>query len=257
MGFVNSYRYGGAPVIPTPEVGVCTPYPIAVPVTTDLIGYYSCFNSCDSYTDISETTTVSVSGDSVRSTTDLSSSGNAATNLLNTEQAADIIDNGLGDVYWKNNTGSSVRAWSPDVSWRMNTDVKTIMYLCWSDNVALNTTTRIGINNNFQLRFNGGNLSVSNGGNQDSSLAGTSNQWMVISCRTDDNIVLGMDKSYEEVSAIVPSAPTGDFSIWARRMTAEAARWNGRIREIAIFSESLSDSNVDTMTDYMKDKWGL
>ena len=34
------------PVIPTPEAGVCTVYPIAIPVTTDLIHYSSPFNSC-------------------------------------------------------------------------------------------------------------------------------------------------------------------------------------------------------------------
>lgn len=247
----------GASGSTTPEAGVCTPYPTAIPVTSGLVSYTSVFNSCNNFQSFNGTSPITATTDLVRNSADISGSSNPMLNISDSFAAAEYIDNGSGDVYWERYNNTSFRAWSPTPAWRFGADVSTAIILCNADNVTSNTLTRIGFHNDCQFRYVGSNLSVFNGGaNRTSTLTGVNNTWVVLSLRTSSNIVVGQDKVYQNVRTAF-TAPTGDFSVFAATTSATAANWGGRIRDIALYSGSLSDTDTDTMVDYMKAKWGL
>ena len=245
------------PVIPTPEAGVCTVYPIAIPVTTDLIHYSSPFNSCDIKQLNDGTSDITISGNRAAYWEDISGSGNELISndtIPGNARGAVYIDNGSGDVYCEDKS-SPLTDMSPNKSWRINTDVKTIIILARSEDVTNNVNSRIGFHfPNGVVRFNSSLLEYNGAGS--SSLTIGSNTWFVLSVRVDNNVVLGIDKSYEEVTSSTPPVSNTDFTIWKGRSSG-SGRWDGDIRDIAIYSESLSDADLDSMVDYMKNKWNL
>jgi hypothetical protein len=241
----------------TPEAGVCTPYSTAIPVTSGLVSYTSVFNSCNNFQSFNGTSPITATTELVRNSADISGSSNPMVNVSDSVNAANYIDNGSGDVYWERHSGTGFRAWSPTPAWRFGTDVSTAIILCNADDVTSSVLTRIGFHNSCMLRYVGGNLSCLNGGvNRTSTITGVNNTWVVLSLRTSSNIVVGQDKVYENVLTSF-TAPTGDFSVFAAVTSPTAANWDGRIRDIALYSGSLSNTDTDTMVDYMKAKWGL
>jgi hypothetical protein len=252
------FRIGG---IPTPEAGVCTPYPIAIPITTDLIHYSSVFNSCDNFKVNDGTGVITATNDTNSYSNDLSSNSNPIYNdssIPSTTRHALYTDNGGGDVYWRYSaSGGTFTRWTVNTAWRFNSTVKTVMILLKTADVSSNLTTRIGFHYiNFQARINGGKLSIFDGVNRDSaSLTPVNNTWFVWTTRTNNNCVLSLDKTHQSVKATAPNVSNSSFNIWTPN--GINGQWIGDMREIAIYSESLSDADVDTMVDYMKDKWLL
>ena len=253
---------GGAPVIPTPEAGVCTVYPIPIPVTSGLISYVSAFNSCDQFQVNDRSLSISADGDYCSYVDDISGIGNDWRNrssIPSSTRGAIYNDNGGGDVFWSTDIASAKTSWQSDINWRLNSDVKTILILCQADSNALNIAQRMGPHySSFRgyARTNAGKLEFFQDGIMTSSLI-TANTWFVMSIRVNNNVVLGVDKTYEEVSASAPSNTSSDFTLWAVNTNAGSGYWEGKMREIAIYSGNLSDTDTDTMVDYMKDKWGL
>jgi hypothetical protein len=255
MANTGFFKRGGE--IPTPEAGVCTVYPVAIPVSSDILGYYSVFNSCDNFKLNDGTGVITADNDAYAYTNDLSGNSNdlaAIGTVPSSARGAFYQDDGGGNVFWKNfNDDLGVTGFRANPAWRLNTDVKTVIFLVRSS--ALNTSQRLGFHYlNGMLRFtNSRQLQLFGSGNM--TFSASVNTWMVVSCRCDGNVLLGIDKTYEEVLATPPSIANSDFTLWSP--DGVNFSWIGDMREIAIYSESLSDAQMDTMVDYMKDKWGL
>ena len=249
---------GGTVVVPIPEAGVCTPYPIPIPITSGLLSYVSVFNSCDNFKLNDATGAITADGDTCAYNVDISLNNNNAKTLGASGtaiKAPKYVDNGAGDVYWRTENPSAAPNMTINPSWRINTDYKTSIFLVRCSDVTDNVSTRIGLHGaSFILRFSAtGFLEVFNSGISTSSLAGVDNEWFVMSCRTNNDIVLGYDKSYDNIKGSV-STISANFEFWSER---SFFGWLNDMREVAVYSGALSDTDLDTMVDYMKTKWGL
>ena len=256
MSFINSYRFK-----PTDPCLPCVVYPIAIPVTTGLLSHVSMYNICDIFTLNDETLPLrcvlpTPEDSKCAYFKDLSGNGNdvfdfstppSAVRSFRYKTSAGIFGDSLASA----NIRPGFRVVN---SWRWNNQVKTIIFLCQVDNVASGLNTRFQ-QGQFTIRFNSSNLSVSDGAVRNSALAGTSNTWHIVSCRTNNNIVLGLDKSYQNVKATAPTVANVDFQPFSTGNPAN--RFTGKFREMIIFSGSLTDAQVDDISDWLTLKWGL
>lgn len=243
-------------VIPVPQAGVCTVYPIPIPVTSGLIHYSSPFNWCDQYDDLAGTNPISPPFNLWNNSKDISSNMNPQLGGGGGARPMRYFDDGLGDVYWVGGGFSgSIRYSTVDVNWRLNTDVKTVIMLAKADDITSNVNTRLGFHyTGGVMQFNGSRLGLNTAGYMTNVLA-TSGVYHVLSCRTNNNCTMGVDKDYELVSASAPTISNTDFNLWSPN--GANGGWGGDCRDVAIFDRAINDAELDTMVDYMKTKWNL
>jgi hypothetical protein len=243
-----------------PSPGTCTPYSVPIPVTTDLLSYVSPYNSCDQFNTGARTGALSANGDPVGYVDDISGLGNDVSVIgVGSAAAAEYVDNGDGDVYWASTILGSRTLWyyTNSSTWRLNNQVKTIMFLGRKSTYASQSDSSFGyhwINGGWQVRNSGGPISLFADGTQRiSSLSPTVDTWHVFTVRCNDNVVLSLDTSHEQVYATTPNIADVDLSLFG----SGPRFWVGDVRDITAYSSSLSDTDVDTMVAYMKTKWGL
>ena len=240
---------------------ICTPYGTPLPYNTGLLSHCSIYNICDIWTLNDQTLPLSEidppQGNRCAWLADLSGNGNPfvdASSVPNDDRSFTYqTDAGVyGDCDASPSAGFV--GYTINTSWRINSDVKTIILLVQVDDVSSSNSTRF-IQGQLVFRFASGNLQVFDGVLRNSSLAGSSNTWHIVSLRTDGNVVVGLDKSYQQVKATAPTITNTDFSIL--NTANPVNKFLGRFREIITFSGSISDSNVDNISDWLTTKWNL
>jgi hypothetical protein len=241
---------------------VCTPYPIAIPVTSGLLSYTSPFNSCNIF-QLNDGTggNITADGQPCAYLEDLSGSSRpmfASATPPSSARSGIYTDDGSGDVYMRN----TFMSYDIDTSWRINNQLKTLIILLSADDITSNATTRlfghyVTFSNTYHVRFNSSNLALNiNNTNYNTSFTGTSGVWYVVSIRANNNTILGLDKSYDEVLTTTPSVPNVPGRIGSTDNNALRSL-QGNMRDVAAYDRSISDAEMDLMVDYMRNKWNL
>ena len=252
--------------IPTPENGVCTVYPIPIPVTSGLLHYSSPFNWCDQYDDLAGTTPLPTSTlVQWRNSADISSSGNPQVPYLEADsRRVRYEDLGSGDVQWRPGGLGGTVTTSQINGIRAGVNAQTIIVLAKSPDAITVSNGAIGGHGaisgaraRFQIRATVEDLTYNDGSFFGSTLFPNLGTYQVFSVRFGPNINLGLDKNYEVVKPTpVTPPPNSDFTLWSASSEFNIL-WNGRGRDVAIYDRVLSDSELETMIDYMKAKWNL